>query len=67
LRYAREAKSLFVDLAKTGEGGESLLFFRLTILKLPQILCKMDLNKPASITFRGVGWLLRVTEMEKLP
>src|SRR3954471_17263381 len=39
------AKRSFTDLAKTGEGGEMLLFMLAErFLKLPQILCKMDLK-----------------------
>jgi Cap4 SAVED domain len=39
------AKRSFTDLAKTGEGGEMLLFLLAErFLKLPQILCKMDLK-----------------------
>src|SRR6185437_13564110 len=40
-----QAKRTFTDLAKTGEGGEMLLFLLAErFLKLPQILCKMDLK-----------------------
>src|SRR5690606_10818427 len=39
------AKRSFTDLAKTGEGGEMLLYLLAErFLKLPQILCKMDLK-----------------------
>lgn len=40
-----QARRSFTDLAKTGEGGEMLLFLLAErFLKLPQILCKMDLK-----------------------
>ena len=39
------AKRSFTDLATTGEGGELLLYLLAErFLKLPQILCKMDLK-----------------------
>jgi hypothetical protein len=54
LRLAREAHSLFTDLAKTGEGGELLLFLLAEqILKLPQLLCKMDLKTSGNVHFHG--------------
>lgn len=48
------AKRSFTDLAKTGEGGEMLLFLLAErFLKLPQILCKMDLKTDARMHFHG--------------
>ena len=39
-----QAKRSFTDLAKSGEGGEMLLFLLAErFLKLPQVLCKMEL------------------------
>lgn len=48
------AKRSFTDLAKSGEGGEMLLFLLAErFLKLPQILCKMDLKTDARMHFHG--------------
>src|SRR6185437_10271366 len=44
----------FTDLAKTGEGGEMLLFLLAErFLKLPQILCKMDLKTDTRMHYHG--------------
>lgn len=48
------AKRSFTDLAKTGEGGEMLLFLLAErFLKLPQILCKMDLKTDTHMHYHG--------------
>jgi hypothetical protein len=48
------AKRSFTDLAKTGEGGELLLFLLAErFLKLPQILCKMDLKTDSRMHYHG--------------
>ena len=48
------AKRSFTDLAKTGEGGEMLLFLLAErFLKLPQILCKMDLKTDDKLHYNG--------------
>lgn len=48
------AKRSFTDLANTGEGGEMLLFLLAErFLKLPQILCKMDLKTDTRMHFHG--------------
>lgn len=48
------AKRSFTDLAKTGEGGELLLFLLAErFLKLPQILCKMDLKTDTRMHYHG--------------
>jgi hypothetical protein len=48
------AKRSFTDLAKTGEGGEMLLFLLAErFLKLPQILCKMDLKTDDRVHYHG--------------
>lgn len=48
------AKRSFTDLANTGEGGEMLLFLLAErFLKLPQILCKMDLKTDARMHYHG--------------
>lgn len=49
-----EARRSFTDIAKTGEGGEMLLFLLAErFLKLPQILCKMDLKTDARVHYHG--------------
>jgi hypothetical protein len=49
-----EARRSFTDLAKTGEGGEMLLFLLAErFLKLPQILCKMDLKTDPHLHYHG--------------
>ena len=48
------AKRSFTDLANTGEGGEMLLFLLAErFLKLPQILCKMDLKTDSRMHYHG--------------
>ena len=54
LRLQKEAKSLFVNMETSGEGGEFLLFlFAESYLKLPQILCKMALKTNTNVHFHG--------------
>lgn len=49
-----QAKRSFTDLAKSGEGGELLLFLLAErFLKLPQILCKMDLKTDTRMHYHG--------------
>lgn len=48
------AKRSFTDLANTGEGGEMLLYLLAErFLKLPQILCKMDLKTDEKMHYHG--------------
>ncbi|WP_111929620.1 MULTISPECIES: HamA C-terminal domain-containing protein [Paraburkholderia] len=48
------AKRSFTDLGNTGEGGEMLLFLLAErFLKLPQILCKMDLKTDTRMHYHG--------------
>lgn len=58
------AKRSFTDLAKTGEGGEMLLYLLAErFLKLPQILCKMDLKTDTRMHYHGAdGVYAGVTE-----
>jgi len=50
----RDAKNLFTELLKSGEGGELLLFwFAERILKLPQIICKMSLKTNSNMHIHG--------------
>jgi len=49
-----EAKALFTDLETTGEGGEMLLYVLAQhFLKLPQVLCKMDLKTDSRMHYHG--------------
>jgi hypothetical protein len=63
-----QARRSFTDLAKTGEGGEMLLFLLAErFLKLPQILCKMDLKTDARMHYHGAdGVYAGVTEQGML-
>lgn len=49
-----DAKRLFTDLTKTGEGGELLLYMLAeNFLGLPQVLCKMSLKTDSRDHFKG--------------
>lgn len=49
-----QAKRSFTDLARTGEGGELLLYLLAErFLKLPQIICKMDLKTDPQMHYHG--------------
>ena len=49
-----EACATFTNLAKTGEGGEMLLFLLAErFLELPQVLCKMSLKTDARMHYHG--------------
>lgn len=49
-----QARRSFTDLANTGEGGEMLLFLLAErFLKLPHILCKMDLKTDTRVHYHG--------------
>lgn len=49
-----EAIGTFTDLANTGEGGEMLLFLLAErFLKMPQVLCKMDLKTDSRMHYHG--------------
>jgi hypothetical protein len=50
----RRAIATFTDLQKTGEGGEFLLYLLAErFLKIPQVLCKMDLKTDSSMHYHG--------------
>jgi hypothetical protein len=50
----QEAREVFTDLAKTGEGGEMLLFLLAErFLGLPHVLCKMDLKTDSGVHYHG--------------
>jgi hypothetical protein len=49
-----QAKNLFTDITKSGEGGELLLYMLAeNFLGLPQILCKMSLKTDSRDHFKG--------------
>lgn len=49
-----QAKATFTDLNTSGEGGELLLFLLTErFLKIPQILCKMDLKTDSRMHYHG--------------
>jgi hypothetical protein len=53
-RLHQEAMNLFTDLKKTGEGGEMLLYLLSErFLKMPQVLCKMDLKTDTAMHYHG--------------
>ena len=50
----KKACSTFTDIENTGEGGEMLLFLLAErFLKLPQVLCKMDLKTDPQMHYHG--------------
>lgn len=50
----KKAASLFTKLKKSGEGGEVLLYILIEeILKIPQILCKMNLKTSGQMHVHG--------------
>jgi Cap4 SAVED domain len=50
----RQACSTFTDIENTGEGGEMLLFLLAErFLRLPQVLCKMDLKTDSHMHYHG--------------
>ena len=63
-----QARRSFTDLVKTGEGGEMLLFLLAErFLKLPHILCKMDLKTDPRLHYHGAdGVYAGVTEQGML-
>jgi hypothetical protein len=57
-RLHTEARRLFTDLEQTGEGGELLLFvLSERLLRLPQLLCKMDLKTNTRMHVHGADGL----------
>ncbi|MGC0390559.1 MULTISPECIES: HamA C-terminal domain-containing protein [Bradyrhizobium] len=63
IQLHHEALNLFTHLAQTGEGGEMLLYLLSErFLKMPQVLCKMDLKTDTSMHYHGSdGVYARVT------
>lgn len=57
-KLLNEAKTLFSKLAKSGEGGELILFLMAErFLKLPQLICKMNLKTSTQMHFHGADGL----------
>jgi hypothetical protein len=66
MRLREEANSLFTDLTNSGEGGELLLFVLAeTVLRLPQLLCKMDLKTNSRMHIHGADGLHAGVDPEK--
>ncbi len=67
LNLRDEARNLFVDLLKTGEGGELILFVLTErILKFPQIFSKMVLKTNSKLHFHGAdGIYVSATENDE--
>lgn len=54
LRLQQEAKDLFTGLDRSGEGGELLLYLLLeSVLRIPQVLCKMPLKTNSQMHVHG--------------
>lgn len=58
VRLQNQARSLFTKVKTSGEGGELLLFALAELyLKLPQLMCKMDLKTSTEMHFHGADGL----------
>jgi hypothetical protein len=58
MRLRSEATSLFTDLKQSGEGGELLLYVLAeSVLRLPQLLCKMNLKTNSRMHVHGADGL----------
>ena len=54
LQLRKKASALFTDLAKTGEGGEILLYILIQeFLKFPQLISKMSLKTSGQVHYHG--------------
>ncbi len=54
LNLRKKAKGLFVDLEKTGEGGEILLYILIEeFLGIPQLISKMSLKTSGKLHYQG--------------
>ena len=64
-RLYKKAEGLFTDLKNTGEGGELLLsIMTQSILKIPQLLCKMPLKTNTQVHYHGADGLYGKYEEE---
>jgi hypothetical protein len=58
VRLANDARGLFTDLERSGEGGELLLFaLAEKVLRLPQLICKMSLKTNTRMHVHGADGL----------
>ena len=58
VKLYKKAEELFTDLKNTGEGGELLLsIMTQSILKIPQVLCKMPLKTNSQVHYHGADGL----------
>lgn len=58
IRLRNEATGLFTDLVQSGEGGELLLYVLAeSVLRLPQLLCKMSLKTNSRMHVHGADGL----------
>lgn len=68
MKLRQEAQETFVDSVKSGELGELILFVLAEkFLKLPQVICKMNLKTSSNMHFHGAdGVFLGKTENNNL-
>ena len=58
MKLYKKAEGLFTELKNTGEGGELLLsLMTQSILKIPQVLCKMPLKTNPQVHYHGADGL----------
>lgn len=58
IKLYKKAERLFTDLNNTGEGGELLLsIMTQSVLKIPQVLCKMPLKTNSQVHYHGADGL----------
>jgi hypothetical protein len=63
----QEALGTFTDLSNTGEGGEMLLcLLAERFLKVPQVLCKMDLKTDSRMHYHGADGVYASTNEDGL-
>lgn len=68
MKLRQEAQETFVDSVKSGELGELILFVLAErLLKLPQVICKMNLKTNSNMHFNGAdGVYLGTTDSNSL-
>ena len=58
MKLYKKAEGLFTNLQNTGEGGELLLsIMTQSVLKIPQVLCKMPLKTNPQVHYHGADGL----------